>query len=93
MNIIDKMCEPTRFDIHPIYTICKVNNDNGNFSYYIQLGSEEEINWQPIHYIFDCIFKDKFYTHEEFMGELISLYQDKTRSFDTLTTVLRSRER
>lgn len=93
MNIIDKMCAPTQFEVQPVNTIYKVNNDNGNFSYYIQLSSDEKMNWQPIYYMLDCIFKDKFYINEEFMSELIALYQDKTKSFNTLTTVLRSRER
>lgn len=93
MNIINKMCEPTRLDGQPQYTLCKVNNDNGNFSYYVQLGTQEDINWQPIHYIFDSIFQEKFYNNEEFMEELLLLYRDNKRPYNTLTAVLSSQER
>jgi len=85
--MIERHCPPTKFDIKPYATILKVYCDSGAIEYYIQLGEEDVIDWQPISYLFDRIFKS-LYEDEEFMKELLAQFQDCERSIIGLAKLI-----
>lgn len=87
MDIIQRICEPNKFDVQPQYTVCKVDKDNGIHVYYIQLGTLEEINWQPISAILDTLCKPLYEDHH-FIEELIALLNDDKRSLSVLSSII-----
>ena len=88
IQIKQRHCPPTKFDVEPYGTIYVVNNET-SVDKYIQLGAEEEsINWKPYSYLLTEVF-GRLDTNKEFTGELLYLYQDKERSIDGLVDLIK----
>lgn len=87
IEIKERHCPPTKFDIEPFGTVYKVNNEALSYDYFIQLGTESEITWKPINYLLTELFSD-LYENKNFIGELLYLYQDREKSIKTFLAVL-----
>jgi len=90
IQIKERHCAPTKFDIEPFGTIYKVTNEALNFDYYIQLSREgNTIDWRPMAFLLTELFGD-LYENIEFIEELLFLYQDDNKSIKTFTRMLES---
>ena len=86
MNHKERHCPPTRFDIEPYGTICKVNGEDG-VEYYAQLSKDETMNWLTLNQLLIDSFKH-LYDKEEFIEELLELYSNKNRSLINLVRII-----
>jgi len=95
MDIIERTCNPTKFDIYPRLTICKVGAGPDEFGgqpadqYYIQLGTDESPLWAPMSSLFDNLDQhDNLYSNKIIVDELIALVFDKSRPYTHLANLL-----
>ena len=85
-NIIERHTNPTRFDIAPVGSLCRVMNDPN--TYYIQVSdSDDQIQWEPISAVLSEILAGMF-GDEEFIEEVVKLYFDKERPLKNLCDII-----
>lgn len=82
----ERHCPPTRFDIEPYGTICKVNGEDG-VEYYVQVSNDEHMNWLILNKLLINAL-EHMYTNEEFIEELLELYSNKNRSLINLVRII-----
>ena len=100
MDIVERTCEPTKFDMYPQYTIMKVGSGPQEYGgqplpkYFIQVGTNESPSWFPIGALFDnIVIHNNLYENKKFVQELIDLSFDASRPFTHLADLLRSYKR
>ena len=95
MTIIDRTCEPTKYDIYPQYTIMKVGPGPDEYggvvapNFFIQLSPDDSMSWKPISILFDTLaYKDGLYDKEEIIQEFFKLITDQSRPYTHLAELL-----
>lgn len=85
-NIIERHTTPTRFDIAPTGSLCRVMNEPN--TYYIQVSdSDDQTQWEPISTVLSEILAGMF-DDEKFIEEVMKLYFDKERPLKTLCDII-----
>jgi hypothetical protein len=70
---------PTRYDIAPFGTICKVIDDGNTPKYFIQFNKEPDTaRWESMSYLLENVFND-YITNTEFIDACLKAYNDKSK--------------
>ena len=75
-EIVIRYTIPTKFDMAPYGTICKVLLDNDKVEHFIQLG-QSDVQWKRLGTFFEEAF-DGFLHDRGFVDECLALFSKKT---------------